>query len=373
MGVYVRQDSPFYWLRLERPKLPPVLEPTKIRRDAVTSEQRALNKTLVEELYHARMTTLAKGHYQLNGGGARSADLFRVFSQWYEEHLVPKHAASGQPREKDILGILRLGFGRCALSEIVPGVVDEWATRRLKTGVTAAGVNREIDTLKSVLQAAVRSKKLAASPLYGMRRLRTKPVKRRIISKTEEARLIAAMTDPVDVALFYCGQDTLCRLGDLLGLQLDDDHGTELYIREPKDPRQPEPYTVPVSRRMRKALDRIKPTAKRYVFAKHRGAENPRDWPTSVRKMLMKACAAATPPVPYGRNHGGITFHWATRRTGATRMIAGGADLKAVQRVGNWKDPRVVLQIYTEAIDENVRKAVELPGRREPKKGKKRR
>jgi integrase len=362
MGVYPRKDSPFFWLRLERPKLPPVLEATKIRKDAPTKEQRVLNLQLAEELYHARMTELAQGHYQLNGTGPRSDALFRVFSQWYGDHVVPKHARSGQARELDILDTLRRYLGRYAVSEINKKVVSEFETKRLKEGVSASSVNRETDVLKAVLQAAIEAGLIAASPIYGMRRLRTKPVKRRLLTEREEDRLLAAMEDPVDQALFLIGSDGLVRLGDILDLQKDDDHGRHLYIREPKDPRQPEPYTVPISKRVRKLLTQIKRTTKKHFFEKHRGAENPRDWPTSVRKMLKKACAKAK--VPYGRDHGGITFHWATRRTGATRMIAKNTDLKSVQRVGHWKDPRVVLQIYSEAIDSNVRRAVEVPGRR---------
>ena len=74
--------------------------------------------------------------------------------------------------------------------------------------------------------------------------------------------------------------------------------------------------------------------------------------------MLQTACARAG--LPYGRKAGGITFHWATRRTGATRMIRRKVDLKTVQAIGHWKTADVVLDIYTEAHPKAARAAVEL-------------
>ena len=52
----------------------------------------------------------------------------------------------------------------------------------------------------------------------------------------------------------------------------------------------------------------------------------------------------------YGRAQGGLTFHWATRRTGATRyLLEKGSPISAVQKQGNWKHPEMLLRIYAEA------------------------
>ena len=76
--------------------------------------------------------------------------------------------------------------------------------------------------------------------------------------------------------------------------------------------------------------------------------------------MLKRACLKAG--IPYGRKAGGITFHWATRRTGATRMLQRGVDLKTVQAIGHWKSADVVLDIYAETTSRAARQAVELVG-----------
>ena len=56
-----------------------------------------------------------------------------------------------------------------------------------------------------------------------------------------------------------------------------------------------------------------------YLFPKFRRAENPRDWPGSVRQRLEYLCRQAD--LPYGRAKDGITFHWGTRRSGATDYV----------------------------------------------------
>jgi hypothetical protein len=87
-----------------------------------------------------------------------------------------------------------------------------------------------------------------------------------------------------------------------------------------KDPKSGEPYEVALSPRAQKALAAVKGSGA-YVFEKFRRAENPRDWSGSVRQRLQYLCEQVD--VPYGRAIGGVTFHWSTRRTGATRLIVG--------------------------------------------------
>jgi hypothetical protein len=71
MSVYVRSDSPFYWLRLEGHKDAKggkLREPTKILVDADTPEQRKRNRALAESAYHARMHELAFGSLKPRSG-----------------------------------------------------------------------------------------------------------------------------------------------------------------------------------------------------------------------------------------------------------------------------------------------------------------
>jgi integrase len=54
-----------------------------------------------------------------------------------------------------------------------------------------------------------------------------------------------------------------------------------------------------------------------------------------------------------------VTFHGATRKTGATRLLVEKKeDLATVQRLGGWKNPEMLLRIYAEASREDLLKAV---------------
>jgi hypothetical protein len=380
MAVYVRKDSPNFWVLLEGhadASGNSLKEPTKIRIDAPTPQQRKDNRSLAEAHYHTRMTELAAEHSDRTV--RRQSILFSVFLTWWEKHKLPTRR--GKEREAIILPRFRQAFGHLPITAITRHRVSEWITERLATATvieqkghrrevkaTASTVNREVDTLKAILQAAVPTY-LEVSPLYGMKRLPSLTPRRRLLTAEEETRLLAIM-EPDDKALFLLGLDGLVRLSDCLDVRRADDHKTAIWIADPKTGGG---FDVPVSTRLRKALDAIKGKAE-YYFARRRVAKTERDRRGAIRQMLEMYCRKATPPIPYGRKAGGITFHHATRRTGATRMLTSGHDLGTVQKVGRWKDPTVVISIYHELIDDKARAAVESvgkkPRRQKPKQKK---
>jgi integrase len=368
MGVYIRSNSPYYYLWLdghrdERGR--PLREATKIRTDAPTPQQRKDNRQAAEQAYHARMTELARGTLQPT---TKPAITFADFAAWFGTNVLPKRR--GKERESEILVRLLRWFGPMLLSAIDPSRVEEYtaarltqptiirAKKRTKARSVTAGpntINREVDLLKAMMQAAV-PKYLDASPLYGMKRLATVTPKRRVLSEDEERRLLDVMT-PDDKAFFLIGMDTLARLSDILDLKVTDDHKDTLWIADPKTGGG---FYAPISQRLRKALDAMPPpaTTQIYLFPKRRIASTERDRRNGIRQMLERYCAAVKPKIEYGRARG-LTFHWATRRTAASRMLSRKVPLATVQKVGRWKDPTVVLGIYHELIGDDDRRAVE--------------
>jgi hypothetical protein len=72
-----------------------------------------------------------------------------------------------------------------------------------------------------------------------------------------------------------------------------------------------------------------------------------------VRQRLKYLCKLAK--LPYGRAKNGITFHWGTRRSGATDLLVKKKiALPIVQQQGNWKTPHVLLEIYSEVSREDM-------------------
>jgi integrase len=211
-----------------------------------------------------------------------------------------------------------------------------------------------VDFLQQVLAAAVEAGHLATSPLYGLANLDiVKPI-RRTMSEAEESAISGHLA-PDDHAILLVGLDTLARMIDILDLEWADIHERTLDIRDPKNG---ESHTVPLSSRVRAALAAL-PRRGRYCFPWRRSGATQTARRKAVAHALKRACGAAG--VPYGRLARGITFHWATRRTGATRMIQRGGEkaIAVVQKIGNWKDAGVLIGIYQETITAEMEAAVE--------------
>ena len=232
-------------------------------------------------------------------------------------------------------------FGRDLLSAIDADRVRAYLAARK---VQPRTVNREVDLLKGMLRDAV-PKYLTASPITNMKRLKPAPIKRRLLSPAEERRLLDACEDAQDRALIILGIDTMIRLGDLLDLERSEHDGAWLYVKHAKSG---DAYETALSTRAQAVLKELEKSDERFYFAKFRRALAPRDWLGSVRQRFEHLCKKAG--LRYGRREGGLTFHWATRRTGATRyLLEKGAPISAVQKQGNWKHPEMLLRIYAEA------------------------
>lgn len=359
VGVYTRADSPFFWLRLERPGLPSLRVPTKIPTDAFSPEVRKQNRQAAQDIYAVKMAQLAKGEYELVE--SRTPISFQSYSVWYETHRIP--LLRGSDRELATLKHLRAFFGSAPLSSVTRARTQEYITHRLAQTVPRTSrtiqpntINREVALLKAMLRDAVPGY-LKASPLAGMKLLRVVKRKKRLTTPAEESRLLRQL-QPADRALYIVAVDTLLRLSNVINLRRDEDHKTHLAVTDSKTG----PYEAPLSKRARAALDAL-PKDGPYFFPHRRRAAKSRDWRNGIRVMLQRACARCTPPVPYGRVAGGITFHTGTRATGATRMLRAGHDVKTVQAVGNWKDLRS-MQTYLETDRTLTTAAVNTIGRR---------
>lgn len=342
MAVFTRPDSPYYQLYLETTKQK---EATKIL-IGTTAAQRRDSRALAEDLYHQRMNQLAGRLYKLQT--ATPAIRFRLYAETYERDVIALR--KGERRERELLKQLVAILGDDLVSAIDQDRTRTYMQRRRADGVSAATINREVDLLKGMLRDAA-PKYLSVSPLVGLKRLPAITPRRRLLTLAEERRLLK-VGDVEDRALLILGLDTLIRLGDLLDLEQQDRAGRWLYV---KDPKGGAPYEVALSARAAKAMDRLK--GSRYLFPTFRQAANPRDWPSAVRKRFQRLCKAAH--VPYGKKDGGLTWHWATRRTGATRMLVQHQmPIPIVQKQGNWKTPDVLLAIYAEANRGDQQKAM---------------
>lgn len=338
MGVYIRPDSKYYWIWLEHAG---TRKNSKILIGS-TTEDRKKSRAAADQVYFTEMLALG-----LQAHGLAKPDkptiTFADFAAWYDTHIVSHHR--GKIREREILETLKKAFP-CQLHEVTKQAVLEWRTAR--TRQTSAGTsNRELAVLRHLLNAAV-PQYLEASPIAGVSMLRPQRTEPHVLTRTEERKLLNALT-PADRALVICALDTLMRLSDVLALRRDQDRGGYLLVADPKV----SPYQVPVSTRLRKALNGL-PKAGPCYFA-HRQHTDPVIQRSMVKNMLSRACEKAG--IDYGRKAHGITFH-GLRHTGTTRMVDAGVSLRIIQAIGGWKSMRQ-LERYGHPTEQAKRQAVE--------------
>lgn len=275
---------------------------------------------------------------------------FTDYADLYARDVIAHN--KGKERELEILAVLRPAFDPLLLSAIDRDRVRGWMTDRA-SHVSAATTNREVDLLKAMLRDAV-PKYLKVSPIYGMKRLRIVKPRRRLMTGQEEKRLLEK-ADHVERALLLLGLDGLIRMASILDLQQSDRKGGWIRVNDPKSGN---PYDVALSARCAAALDAITVKGDAYYFDRYRGAKTARDRRSRVRRAVKLLCKRAD--VLYGKAKGGLTFHWATRRTGATKLVVDKkAPIPAVMKQGNWVKPNVLLEIYADADKAAQRKAID--------------
>lgn len=351
MGLYVRKDSPFHWMRLRGAGC----KSTGILIAADTAHASAQQLRDAEDIYRAEMTTLAKARAGLTTIQA-DAITFTKYAAWFTKHVLPRRR--GALRDRVIVAHLVAWFGRKPLTSVTRAAVQEYISSRLATKignappkgtrdtrrtVTANTVNREVDVLKGMLRDAV-PRHLEANPLAGMKKLRVVAKEKAILNAEDETKLLAVLM-PADRALVLIALDSLLRLSDVVHLKRADIQGDVIVLKDSKTG----PYTVPLSDRAAAAIEAL-PKRSAYLFPSRR-TKDPRN---TIRLMLRSACKRAG--LRYGRGIG-ITFHTATRASGATRMLRNQVDPKTVQDVGHWKDFRA-MQSYLQTDDRLKREAV---------------
>ena len=352
MGVYTRRNSPFYWIVFGPPGGCRTFESTRIPIDGGTPAQTKRHKQLAQQAYATRMADLARERYQLPT--ARPRITFASYRAWYVTHITSQKR--GQRAERSLLRQLGQYFDDRYLDAITREDIFEWRTQRGEERVGArrrapGSVRRELGLLKHLLGTAT-PKYLAANPAAGITPPRSPNQEPRILSRDEEARLLAQATGH-ERALIVCALDTLQRLTNVIMLQREQDHETYITVLEPKTGTS---YKVPVSVRLRQALDALPPDGPAYFPA---WATRPPTTRTNVVRVAFETlCRAAD--IPVGRRDGGLTFH-CLRHTGASRMLEAGVDIETVRRIGGWAN-YTQLQKYLHPTDEASRAAVESIG-----------
>jgi integrase len=205
-------------------------------------------------------------------------------------------------------------------------------------------VNRELDTLKSILSKAVEWGKLIESPARNIKRLKVENRRTRILTDSEQAAILDAcprkMRAIVTLALI-----TGARIGELLALRWE--HCQDGYVTfwETKNGRM---RRIPISPTIEAVLA-AQPRVHPWVFTNSR-TEQPFK---SVRQVFDRAVVRA------GITTGDVTLH-TLRHTALSRMIASGYDDYMVMEISGHSSTRMLAR-YTHPTEQRKVHALELP------------
>jgi len=256
--------------------------------------------------------------------------------------------------------ILNRAFGALILHELTAHRIEHYKRERL-TGrwrghgatsapkpIKPATVNRELDTLKSMLAKAVEWQKLLDSPARGVKRLKVDNRRTRILTEEEQVRLIEGcpgkLRPVVTLAL-----TTGARAGELLKVRWDDIEDGMITLLETKNGRA---RRIPVSPAIRAVLE-AKPRIYPWVFTNKR-AKTPKPYTVNgVAHVFNRAVQRA------GITTGDVTLH-TLRHTALSRMIAEGHDDYTVMEISGHSSTRM-LGRYTHPTEARKVSALDLP------------
>ncbi len=284
-------------------------------------------------------------------GIRRQPDItFREFARVYLRDHAELHKRSVE-RDREIIKTLDRFFGSVLLHELTAHRIEQFKRDRLQgtwrahkqrqrraQPVRPATVNRELDTLKSILSKAVEWGRLVESPARHIKRLRIDNRRTRILSMDEQRRLLQACQGKIR-AIVAMALFTGARIGELLTLRWDQCDQREIVFLNTKNGKV---RRLPMSPTLRAILQE-QPQVTDYVFANPRTQEPYTAITASFRRALARAKIDAAE----------VTVH-TLRHTALSRMIAAGYDDYTVMEISGHSSTRMLARYMHPTTDRKI-------------------
>ncbi len=287
-------------------------------------------------------------------GIRRQPDItFRKFAKVYLRDHADVHKRSAK-RDREIISRLNLVFGAMVLHEITRHRIEQYKRERLRGKWRAykqkkrpqplkpATVNRELDTLKSIMSKAVEWGKLIDSPARLVKRLPVENRRTRILTLEEQRRLLKAC-HPTLRAIVTFALITTARMGEILTLRWDQcDDGFITFLRT----KNAKLRRIPISRVLAEVLVE-QPRWTPWVFPNTRTKKPYTCVMASFRRALERAQITT----------GDVTPH-TLRHTAISRMIEAGYDDYTVMAISGHSSTRMLAR-YTHPTEARKLDALE--------------
>ncbi len=283
---------------------------------------------------------------------------FEDFAQEYLNIHSKQHKKSWKTDFYLIKDLERFFKGKY-LYTITPQDIEHFKMERLKETVgsketdnpktvSTATVNRQLDTLRGILNKAIAWGKLQTSPMKSVQYLKVPRGRLRFLEKEEIVKLLSncgTNLRPIVVLALFTGM----RRGEILGLKWHD-IDVKRNIITLLDTKNGEKREVPMNEQVKTALIRVrKHPDTAYIFCNEKGVPV-----HDIRKSYSTALRKS-----------GITnfrFH-DLRHTFASQLVMSGVDLNTVRELLGHKDMTMTLR-YSHLAQSHKQRAVDILGKK---------
>jgi integrase len=289
---------------------------------------KGIKRTVAAEIASVKRAGILKGEA---GIGRKRKDLSftnarEKFEAWADANKKPNTVTT----YKECLRRLAESFGTKRLSEIAPFHVEAHKQKRIQAGARVRA-NRELAVLKALFHRCQDWTLFeGVNPVCKVKLVKEPRQRLRHLEPEEEHRLLQAAPEPLR-SIILVGMHCGLRLqSEALTLRWADvDLSRRTLTVQAGYAKSGQTRTVPLNSAVQAALSRLKTEARgEFVFTTRTG--KPYD---SIRNGFESACTRA--------GLEGVTPH-TTRHSFATRLIAGGVDLRTVQELGGWSSLRML-------------------------------
>ena len=327
MGVYKRGDSKYWWIDY-------IYMGKRIRESTNT-----VSKTKAQKILDIKRGDIARGRYKLAPDKRkRFSEIVPEFLEWGRIHKSPR--STDRFRVKPLLEF----WGNTRLADITAKQVESYIKTR---PVANATINKEIQTLKRILNLAIEWHYLSENPLKRLRGLPEPPKTHRWIKPEEIQALTNICRNHCQLKhlryIILIAVLTGMRKSELLNLKWEhvDLDLRRITVKHTKHYRN---RYIPMSEQVYRLFADQIPKYGEYVFSKRNGAKY-----TRCDRSLASAVRLAGVPK--------CTLH-DFRATWATEMLSSGVDVETVRTYGGWKDLHTLLR-YVEVIPHRGVEAME--------------
>jgi len=307
------------------------------------------NRKRAEKIHSKVVTEIEEGRWFDRQPGEKI--LFKEMMEKYmKEHSSRNKRAGSHRRDKSLAAHLLNFFGDKTVTMITPKDISQYKKERRESGAAAQTVNLELALMRHCYNLAIKEWEWTRdNPVQKVKREKVSNITERWLTYEEEEKLLDFSPRWLREILIL-GIETGLRQTELLNLgwpSVDLSKKTLTVLEQKNEARD----TLPLNER---ALEILRGRAKvrhiksNLVFFTQNGTA------ISNRNLLRSFYGAVKKA---GLKD--LRWHDATRHTFATRLVQGGVDIYAVQKLGRWKNITMVMR-YAHHYPESLRPGVEV-------------